>query len=67
VVKAAGSEVKPLISPSSELGVSSGHGEEENGWGKKVKCEADVDCLHCAGLFSEDHHDEEWILCPISV
>jgi hypothetical protein len=29
------------------------------GGGKKVKCEADVDCLHCAGLFSEDHHGEE--------
>jgi hypothetical protein len=34
VVKAAGSEVKPLISPSSELGVSSGP-EEEDGWGER--------------------------------
>jgi len=34
VVKTAGSEVKPLISPSSELGVSSGP-EEEDGWGKE--------------------------------
>lgn len=34
VVKAAGSEVKPLISPSSELGVCSGPGEED-GWGKE--------------------------------
>jgi hypothetical protein len=34
VVKTAGNEVKPLISPSGELGVSSGP-EEEDGWGKE--------------------------------
>jgi hypothetical protein len=34
VVKTAVSEVKPLISPSSELGVSSGP-EEEDEWGKE--------------------------------
>jgi hypothetical protein len=34
VVKTAESEGKTLISPSSELGVSSGP-EEEDGWGKE--------------------------------
>jgi hypothetical protein len=34
VVKTAGSEVKPLISLSSEFDVSSGP-EEEDGWGKE--------------------------------
>jgi hypothetical protein len=29
--------------------------------GKKVKYEADAECLHCAGLFSEDRDDEEWV------
>jgi hypothetical protein len=31
--------------------------------GKKVKCEADAEYLHCAGLFSEDRHGEEWVPC----
>jgi hypothetical protein len=34
VVNMGRSEVKPLISPSSKLDVSSGS-EEEDGWGKK--------------------------------
>jgi hypothetical protein len=29
--------------------------------GKKVKYEADAERLHCAGLFSEDGDDEEWV------
>ena len=36
VVKTARSDAKPPISPSSELGISSGS-EEEDGWGKKVR------------------------------
>jgi len=35
VVRTAGREVKPSISPSSELVVSSGS-EEEDGWGKEI-------------------------------
>jgi len=35
VVRTARSEVKPLISPSSELVVSSGS-EEEDEWGKEL-------------------------------
>ena len=36
VLKIGKSEVNPLLSPSGELGVSSGS-EEEDGWGKKVR------------------------------
>ena len=35
VAKTAGSEVKPLISPSSEFGVSLVLEEEEDGWGRE--------------------------------
>jgi hypothetical protein len=28
-----------------------------------VNYEADAECLHCAGLFSEDHCCEECVLC----
>jgi hypothetical protein len=31
--------------------------------GKKVKYEADAECLHCAGLFAEDCDGEEWVRC----
>ena len=54
--------VKPLISLSSELGVSSGS-EEEGGWWKESEGEADAICLCCAGLFFEDHNGEEWGQC----
>jgi hypothetical protein len=57
VVKTGRSEVKPLISPRSELGLSSG--SEEDGWGKKAKNEADAACLYCGGFFSEDHDGKE--------
>jgi hypothetical protein len=31
--------------------------------GMKVKDEADVIRLYCAGLFFEDHDGEEWVQC----
>jgi hypothetical protein len=46
------SEGKPPISPSSELGVSSGT-EEEGA--------ADDECQYCAGLFCEDQDGEVWV------
>jgi hypothetical protein len=44
VVKTGGSEVKPPISPSSELEVSS-ESEEDDGYGKEIEDEADAQCL----------------------
>jgi len=35
--------------------------KKKMGGGKKVKYEADTECLHCAGLFSEDRDGEEWV------
>jgi len=61
-VKTGRSEVKPPISPWSELGVSSGS-EEDDGLGKESKDAADAECLYCAGLFSEDHDGEELVRC----
>jgi hypothetical protein len=55
------SEVKPLISPSSKLNVSSG--AEEDGWGKGSEDEADAVCLYCASLFSADHNGEGGVGC----
>jgi hypothetical protein len=57
VVKTGRSEVKPLISPCSELGLSSR--SEEGGWEKKYKNKADAERLYCAGFYSEDHNREE--------
>lgn len=48
-VKTGRSEVKPPISPSRDLGVSSGS-KEEDGWG-----EGSEDKNDARGLCSEDH------------
>jgi len=58
VVKAGRKEVKPPISPSSDLCVSSGSAEED-GRGKESKCESDAECLYGVDLFTEDHDGEE--------
>jgi len=63
VVRTAGSEVKPPISPSSELVVCSGS-EEEDEWRKEIWNEAHAGCLYCAGLLSEDYGGEECVRCP---
>jgi hypothetical protein len=39
------------------------HGRKKMDGGKKVKFEADAEYLQCAGLFSEDRYDEEWVRC----
>jgi hypothetical protein len=62
LVKMGRSEVKPLISPSSELNVSSGS-EEEDGGGKGSEDEADAECLYCVSLFTADHNGEGWVGC----
>jgi hypothetical protein len=62
LVKMGRNEVKSLISPSSKLNVSSGL-EEENGWGKGSKDEADAEYLYCASLFTADHNGEGWVRC----
>jgi len=61
-VKMDRSEVKPLISPSSKLDVSSGS-EEEDGWGNGSEDEADAVCLYCASLYTADHNGESWTGC----
>jgi hypothetical protein len=58
VVKTGRSKVKP-VSPSSELGASSG--PEEDVGGREREDEADAECLYCAGLFSKDDDGEEWV------
>ena len=60
VVKTGRSEMKPPITPSNKLGVSSGS-EEEDGWGKESEVEDDVEYLYCAGLFTEDHNGEDCV------
>jgi hypothetical protein len=62
VVKTRRSLVKPSISPSSELVVSS-ESEVEDGYGKEIEDEADAKCLYCAGLFCEDHNGEARVRC----
>jgi hypothetical protein len=52
----------PISSSSSKSAVSSGS-EEGDRWGTESEDEADVDCLYCAGLFSEDRGAEERIRC----
>jgi len=37
--------------------------EGKDGLGKESKDEAYAECLHCAGLFSEDHDGEELVRC----
>jgi hypothetical protein len=51
-----------VSSSSSESAVSSGP-EEGDRWDTESEDEADTYCLYCAGLFSEDRGDEEWIRC----
>ena len=31
--------------------------------GERSEEESDVQCLYCAGLFSEGHDSEEWVRC----
>jgi hypothetical protein len=62
LVKTGISEVKPLISPSSKLKVSSGS-EEEDGWGRGSEDDADAECLYCASSFTADHNGEGWVGC----
>jgi hypothetical protein len=62
----AGSEGKPPISPSRELGVSSGSEEEERR-AKESEDAADDECRNCAGFFCEDQDGEVWVrylMCP---
>jgi hypothetical protein len=61
-VKTVRSEVKPPISPSSELRVSA-ESEEDDGYSKEIEDEGDAECLYCAGLFSEHHGRETWVRC----
>ena len=51
VVKTGINEVKPPISPSSDLGVSFGS-EEEDGWGRESEGEPDAAGLYCVDLFT---------------
>jgi hypothetical protein len=57
VVKTGRNEVKPPISPWSDLGGSSGSAEED-GRGKESKGESDAECLYGVDLFTEDHDGE---------
>lgn len=53
-------EVKPSISPSSELVFSQGKYQKMDG-GKKVGMK--LPNVYCAGLLSEGHEGEEWARC----
>lgn len=61
-MKTGRNEVKPPISPSSDLGVSSGSAEED-GQGKESNGKSDAECLYGVDLFTEDHDGEEWVRC----
>jgi hypothetical protein len=54
VVKTGRNEVKPPISPSSDLGIFSGSAEED-GRGKESKRESDAEYLYGVDLFTEGH------------
>jgi hypothetical protein len=60
MVKTERSEVKPPISSSIVLDFLL-KVRRRRWMGKESEVKADVECLYCAGLFSEDQDGEDWV------